>query len=33
MESGAITAVAFEAEKYFEKIKIFERRPTAGGTW
>lgn len=30
---GAITAAAFAAEKYFERIQIFERRECAGGTW
>ncbi|KAF8856860.1 FAD/NAD(P)-binding domain-containing protein, partial [Acephala macrosclerotiorum] len=31
--AGAITAAAFKAENYFEKIRVFERRETAGGTW
>jgi uncharacterized NAD(P)/FAD-binding protein YdhS len=30
---GAITAAAFAAEKYFERIQVFERRESAGGTW
>ena len=30
---GAVTASAFEAEKYFDVIRVFERRETAGGTW
>ncbi|KAK3372584.1 hypothetical protein B0H63DRAFT_503686 [Podospora didyma] len=31
--AGAMTAAAFKAENYFERIKVFERRSTAGGTW
>lgn len=31
--AGAITAAAFKAEKYFDRIQIFERRESAGGTW
>ncbi|SPO04324.1 related to flavin-containing monooxygenase [Cephalotrichum gorgonifer] len=31
--AGAVTAAAFEAEKYFDHIRVFERRETAGGTW
>ncbi|KFY99284.1 hypothetical protein V498_00867 [Pseudogymnoascus sp. VKM F-4517 (FW-2822)] len=31
--AGAITAAAFSAEKFFEKIRVFERREIAGGTW
>ncbi|PVH71578.1 FAD/NAD(P)-binding domain-containing protein [Cadophora sp. DSE1049] len=31
--AGAITAAAFAAEKYFDRIQVFERRETAGGTW
>ncbi|RDW78252.1 hypothetical protein BP5796_06104 [Coleophoma crateriformis] len=31
--SGAITAAAFHAENYFDRIRVFERRETAGGTW
>lgn len=31
--SGVITAAALKAENYFEKIRVFERRETAGGTW
>jgi cation diffusion facilitator CzcD-associated flavoprotein CzcO len=30
---GAITAAAFTAEKYFDRIQVFERRESAGGTW
>lgn len=30
---GAVTAAAFAAENYFEKIRVFERRESAGGTW
>ncbi|KAJ3549098.1 hypothetical protein NM208_g678 [Fusarium decemcellulare] len=30
---GAITAAAFKAEDYYERIRVFERRATAGGTW
>lgn len=30
---GAVTAAAFLAEDFFEKIKVFERRESAGGTW
>ncbi|KAL2067655.1 hypothetical protein VTL71DRAFT_15751 [Oculimacula yallundae] len=31
--AGAITAAAFAAEKYFDRIHVFERRESAGGTW
>ncbi|KAJ6172517.1 FAD/NAD(P)-binding domain-containing protein [Penicillium chermesinum] len=31
--SGAITAAALVAEKYYDRIRVFERRETAGGTW
>ncbi|KAH7303847.1 hypothetical protein B0I35DRAFT_455032 [Stachybotrys elegans] len=31
--SGAITAAALQAERYFKRIRVFERRETAGGTW
>ncbi|KAJ6014895.1 hypothetical protein N7540_009486 [Penicillium herquei] len=31
--SGAITASALAAEEYFDRIRVFERRETAGGTW
>ncbi|KAH7378117.1 hypothetical protein BKA64DRAFT_736750 [Cadophora sp. MPI-SDFR-AT-0126] len=31
--AGAITAAAFTAEKYFDRIQVFERRESAGGTW
>ncbi|KAH8700105.1 putative dimethylaniline monooxygenase [Talaromyces proteolyticus] len=31
--AGAAAAVAFAAEEYFEKIRVFERRESAGGTW
>ncbi|TAQ89302.1 hypothetical protein B7494_g2385 [Chlorociboria aeruginascens] len=29
----AITAAAFKAESYYDRIRVFERRETAGGTW
>ncbi|TKW57271.1 Thiol-specific monooxygenase [Colletotrichum tanaceti] len=29
----AVTAAAFKAENYFERIQVFERRESAGGTW
>ncbi|KAK1465741.1 hypothetical protein CMEL01_11733 [Colletotrichum melonis] len=31
--AGAVTAAAFKAEDYFERIQVFERRESAGGTW
>ncbi|KAK3330445.1 hypothetical protein B0H66DRAFT_572504 [Apodospora peruviana] len=31
--AGAIAASAFKAENYFDRIRVFERRETAGGTW
>ncbi|KAG0647451.1 Flavin-dependent monooxygenase [Hyphodiscus hymeniophilus] len=31
--AGAVAAAAFEAEKYFKKIRVFERRESPGGTW
>ncbi|KAK3365326.1 hypothetical protein B0T24DRAFT_724191 [Lasiosphaeria ovina] len=31
--SGAVTAAAFKAENYYDRISVFERRETAGGTW
>ncbi|KAI1089516.1 putative dimethylaniline monooxygenase [Rostrohypoxylon terebratum] len=31
--AGAITAAALKAENYFERIQVFERRETPGGTW
>ncbi|KAH8819831.1 dimethylaniline monooxygenase (N-oxide forming) [Xylogone sp. PMI_703] len=31
--AGAVTAAAFKAENYFERIQVFERRETPGGTW
>ncbi|KAL3427468.1 thiol-specific monooxygenase [Phlyctema vagabunda] len=31
--AGAITTAAFVAENHFERIRVFERRGTAGGTW
>ncbi|KAK0101142.1 hypothetical protein ONS95_012876 [Cadophora gregata] len=31
--AGAITAAALVAEKYFDRIQVFERRESAGGTW
>ncbi|KAM3421929.1 Thiol-specific monooxygenase [Cercospora zeina] len=31
--TGAATAAALQAEDYFDMIKVFERRETAGGTW
>lgn len=33
MQIGAITAVAFKAENYYERIRVFERRESPGGTW
>jgi hypothetical protein len=30
---GAAAAAAFASEEYFEKIRVFERRESAGGTW
>ena len=30
---GSVTAAAFAAEQYFDRIRVFERRETAGGTW
>ncbi|KAM3516113.1 hypothetical protein MY11210_000395 [Beauveria gryllotalpidicola] len=29
--SGAIAAAALKAENYFDRIRVFERRETAGG--
>lgn len=31
--SGSITGAALKAEDNFDRIRIFERRETAGGTW
>ncbi|KAI1472353.1 FAD/NAD(P)-binding domain-containing protein [Daldinia caldariorum] len=31
--AGAISAAALKAENYFERIWVFERRETPGGTW
>lgn len=31
--TGAATAAAFAAEQYFETIRVFERKGSAGGTW
>lgn len=31
--TGAIAAAALKAENYFDNIRVFERRETAGGTW
>ncbi|KAJ9272661.1 hypothetical protein DTO212C5_1388 [Paecilomyces variotii] len=31
--AGAAAAAAFAAENYFDTIRVFERRETAGGTW
>ncbi|KAI0883986.1 putative dimethylaniline monooxygenase [Annulohypoxylon maeteangense] len=31
--AGAITAAALKAENYFERIRVFDRRETPGGTW
>lgn len=31
--SGAVAAAALKAENYFDHIRVFERRETAGGTW
>jgi hypothetical protein len=30
---GSVSAAAFAAEQYFDRIRVFERRETAGGTW
>lgn len=30
---GAVTAAAFKAENYYDRIRVFERRETPGGTW
>lgn len=30
---GAISAAALKAENYFDRIRVFERRETPGGTW
>lgn len=30
---GAAAAAALDAEDFFEEIKVFDRRETAGGTW
>ena len=30
---GAVTAAALHAENYFKRIRVFERREAAGGTW
>lgn len=32
-QQGAVTASAFKREKYFDRITVFERRETPGGTW
>ncbi|RFU25906.1 hypothetical protein B7463_g10431, partial [Scytalidium lignicola] len=31
--AGAVTTAAFKAENYFDRIRVFERRETPGGTW
>ncbi|KAF4624022.1 hypothetical protein G7Y89_g14154 [Cudoniella acicularis] len=31
--AGAVTAAAFAAENFFERIQVFERKGSAGGTW
>jgi hypothetical protein len=31
--TGAIAASALKAENYFERIRVFERRESPGGTW
>ncbi|KAJ3456328.1 hypothetical protein MRS44_016351 [Fusarium solani] len=31
--AGAVTAAAFKAEDYYDRIRVFERRETPGGTW
>ncbi|EXM18622.1 hypothetical protein FoTM2_014067 [Fusarium oxysporum f. sp. vasinfectum] len=31
--AGAISAAALKAENYFDRIRVFERRETPGGTW
>ncbi|KAF5564739.1 thiol-specific monooxygenase [Fusarium phyllophilum] len=31
--AGAISAAALKAENFFDRIRVFERRETPGGTW
>ncbi|KAK4182701.1 hypothetical protein QBC35DRAFT_509483 [Podospora australis] len=31
--AGAVTAAAFKAEHYFDRIRVYERRETTGGVW
>ncbi|TDZ14737.1 Thiol-specific monooxygenase [Colletotrichum orbiculare MAFF 240422] len=31
--AGAVTAAALKAEEFFDTIRVFERRESAGGTW
>ncbi|KAM7193729.1 hypothetical protein V8F33_007663 [Rhypophila sp. PSN 637] len=31
--AGAVAAAAFRAENYYDRIKVFERRESAGGSW
>jgi cation diffusion facilitator CzcD-associated flavoprotein CzcO len=31
--AGGATAAALKAENIFKKIKVYERRSAAGGTW
>jgi len=31
--TGAIAAAALIAEEYFERVLVYERRESAGGTW
>jgi cation diffusion facilitator CzcD-associated flavoprotein CzcO len=31
--AGAIATDALAREQIFEKIRVFDRRPVAGGTW
>jgi cation diffusion facilitator CzcD-associated flavoprotein CzcO len=30
---GSVAAAALKSENYFQKIRVFERRETAGGAW
>jgi hypothetical protein len=30
---GAITAAALVSEEYYDRVVVYERRQTAGGTW
>ncbi|KAM0385175.1 hypothetical protein ACHAQC_011625 [Fusarium culmorum] len=31
--AGAVAAASLKAENYFDRIRVFERRETPGGTW